>query len=239
MRAMKLALVAAAVLALTVVTTAVSFVLHIRTPVFATATPICSGPEDAPQRVLLLGDSWVAGGRLDAPLAETARVCSVSYSGLNSQDVLGSFAADHNARDIAFASLGHITDAVVVVGVNDTIQHRGASFYADGVARLAELLQALADRVFVLELPAAKLAPGVLAAPTAAASWLFSCLNDWCASDVTAPYRAAASTLPITLIDYDQMAPALDLVDLEPDGIHLTPQRSADLARLIAEAVIR
>jgi len=235
---MKILLAALAVLIVTVVSTLVSFLMYQRAPVVALATPVCSGPADARQRVLVVGDSWVDGGNVDAAMAGTARVCSVSYSGLTGQDVLQSFTADRDARDAVLADLGHVTDAVMLVGVNDVIQHRGAAYYADGVKRLAEHLSTLADRVVVLELPATQVAAGVLLPPMEVITTLFACLNDWCARDVTTPYRAAAASLPITLIDYDRLAPRFAPGDFEADGIHLTPQRYADLGRIIADAAL-
>lgn len=233
---MRTGLLAALVLGLTAVATGVSFVLHIRAPVVATAIPTCSGPAGAAQRVLVVGDSWAGDGRLDLETARTARVCSVGYSGLNSQDVLASFAQDRDALAIVTADLGHATDAVALVGVNDATQHRGPAFYADGVRQLAAHLGTIADRVFVLELPATRVT-GQLAPEVAIPSAIFACLNDGCSGDVTASYRAAAANLPLTLIDYDQLAPAFDPADLAPDGLHPTALRYAELSRIIANAV--
>jgi lysophospholipase L1-like esterase len=212
------------------------FAVRQRLPADAVAETLCSGPVDAAQRVLVLGDSWASKSNVDAAMARSARVCSVAYSGMTSQEALRSFMADRAAHATLLADLGNITDAVVLLGVNDANQHRGAGYYAEGIERVAGQLSTIARRVYVLELPPARIAPGVLAPALDIIDALFACLNDWCAEDVTATYRAAAAKLPITLIDYDRPDP--ELASYAPDGVHLTGEGYAALGRVIAAAVI-
>lgn len=211
-----------------------SYVLRQREPVIGVAEVVCAGPADAARRILVVGDSWARGGAVEA-MAGPARVCALSYSGLTAADVLQSFAADSGARDAVASGLGGITDAVAIAGVNDAIQHRGAGTYAEGIGALAARLGGLAPRVFVLELPPVRRAPTGLAPELRMINALFACLNDRCAEDVVAPYRAAAANLPVTWIRYDDGDPRLR--SFVEDGVHLTQQGSATLGRVIAAAV--
>lgn len=210
------------------------FVLRQREPVIARATAACSGPLDAAARVLVVGDSWASGGTIGA-LADTARVCALSYPGLTATEVFHSFAGDEVGRAAVRADLGTITDAVVIAGVNDAIQHRGAAAYAQGVGELAAYLGETVPRVFVLELPPVRTVPSGLSPALAAINGLFACLNDWCTVDVVSRYRSAAAKLPGTLIPYDGAAEGL--ASFAPDGVHLTPEGSLALGRVIAAAV--
>lgn len=211
------------------------FVLRQREPVTALATAACSGPLDAAERILVVGDSWASGGTIDA-LADTARVCALSYPGLTATEVFHSFSSDEVGRAAVRADLGAITDAVVIAGVNDVIQHRGATTYARGVGDLAAYLGNTVPSVFLLELPPVRNVPSGLSPALAAINGLFACLNDWCAVDVVARYRSAAANLPVALIPYDGAAESL--ASFAPDGVHLTPEGSAALGRTIAAAVI-
>lgn len=211
-----------------------SFVIRQREPVIALAEAVCSGPRDSMKRVLVVGDSWARGGTVE-PLGDTARVCALSYPGLTAAEVFRSLAADEDSRAAVGADLGTVTDAVVIAGVNDAIQHRGAAAYSQGVADLAAHLANLAPRVLVLELPPVRKAPQGLSPTLGIINGLFACLNDWCAEDVVAPYRAAAANLPVTLIRYEDVAAGLS--SFAPDGVHLTPEGSIALGRVIAAAV--
>lgn len=94
-------------------------------------------------RVLVYGESWAAGGRLLPEMpnrifkrtGKAVRVCQLGFSGENSAKLLR-----HNPLDISYASLHGYPDAVVLLnGVNDQIQHRGAAAYAGDTLALMKL----------------------------------------------------------------------------------------------------
>lgn len=214
-----------------------AYVIYDGAPSIARTTPICSGPADAFQRVLVIGDSWVSGGKIDGAMGATARVCSVSYSGKTSAEVLASLKADSAARNAVFADLIHVTDAVILVGVNDAVQQRGTNYYRSGLKRLIAYASTASNRVFVVELPWTNAAAARLSVPSAAKAALYSCLFDGCNREITAAYRASADLGGATLIDYDQFAPTFGVGDFMPDGVHLTEGRFANLGQVIAKVV--
>ncbi len=192
----------------------------------------CSGPVDTSLRVLVVGDSWASEQRLDGPLSQNARVCSVSYSGRTAREIIQSFQSDAALQaEVAALAPQH---AVLVVGVNDVMQHRGATAYAGAVRDLAEALTRLGASVRLLELPwTSNGAPRPF--PSMAKAAFYSCMFDGCRSEVTTEYRAAIGA-ELAVVDYDTFAPAYDPADFKPDGVHLTDPRREDLARLIADS---
>lgn len=91
-------------------------------------------------RILAIGESWADGGRLlpELPIAAAQKVpgalraCTVGYSGKNSGKIL-----DLRAESSELSALGGDPDIVVLIlGVNDQIQHRGAKFFETNIKML-------------------------------------------------------------------------------------------------------
>jgi hypothetical protein len=92
-------------------------------------------------RILVMGESWAAGGRLLPELPQavakrakaTVLACSVGYSGMNTSKIIHSYSPEAPLRALG----GKPTNVVILSGVNDQIQHRGAENYAAGMRTLA------------------------------------------------------------------------------------------------------
>jgi len=113
--------------------------------------------------VAILGDSWVSGGKLEAPLARALRraghgeleVVSFGHPGATSRQILRNLEADpgtpHASREVLRRR--DVRYCVVIAGVNDTADFRGSDFYAH---HTSEIVQALLERgiqPLVLEVP--------------------------------------------------------------------------------------
>ena len=102
-------------------------------------------------QVRLVGDSWVAGRKLDQSLIDAAAPRAVE---LQSHGFPGATSRDVYRRLQATPAILSCADAVVVVvGVNDTGGHRGADFYAHHVTLIARLALALHVSPFVVAVP--------------------------------------------------------------------------------------
>jgi hypothetical protein len=95
------------------------------------------------RRVLIVGESWAAGGRMFPELPDTlarrlngaVSVCTIGFSGKNTGRIVREF-----DPHIAVAALGGPpTNVVILTGVNDQVQRRGPRFYVTGVKRLMAL----------------------------------------------------------------------------------------------------
>lgn len=99
-------------------------------------------------KTVLLGDSWVAWGHLERPLTAILpdEVRSFGFPGATARDVDRRLRADPTM-------LREASTVVLVVGVNDTVQHRGARAYARHVLQIARFALAAHVRPFVVAVP--------------------------------------------------------------------------------------
>lgn len=195
-----------------------------------------AGQGDKVRRVLIVGESWASKGRLlpELPIAvarrsnERVRACSIGYSGQNSAKVRAQF----DPRQ-AVEQLGGAPDNfVVLLGVNDQIQHRGAEFFSDNINTLAKTFpQATVQAVSA---PIISLTP-----PLALPNRVKNRMAGWFNSDVNGDYYAALVTRlgAGRVIDFKQFSagyPA-EKQRFAKDGIHFTTTGYHAYGRFIGE----
>lgn len=198
--------------------------------------------EGVPTRVLVVGDSWASGGRLDDALARevaaktgAARVCSLGFSGRTTEKIHRDLIA---FRPELERQLGGKADtAVILAGVNDAVIHVGAKAYRQGVSDLRDALSPLARRVVLVSVPRVDLSKPHGSPLGRVKHFLLRHLNDGGRKDVTLPYRAAAPTLPT--IDFDSFVPSYSGNEQRyaADGLHLTRAEFANLGAFIGRNV--
>lgn len=201
-------------------------------------------------KVGIIGDSWVAGEKLDEPLkmwlAEHqihVDVISSGQSGAKSRQVARNW-HDHRA-DWADSSVDYV---VIIVGVNDAAGHVGADRYAYHVEHMAKDVIRFGMHPVVVELPefGIESLPN-RSIPSTIKANLFRSLFDGGKSNVIAGYREellrsleseiAQGTL--TFVDFDKICTDYerDGVELFQDPAHLNAKGTARLAATIAEAI--
>ncbi len=102
-----------------------------------------AGRGQVTRRVLILGESWASDGRLlpDLPNVislrtdQRVRACTIGYSGRNSLKVFSNFRTDLARR----ALRGNVDNVVILLGVNDQIQHMRAEHSANNIVSIASL----------------------------------------------------------------------------------------------------
>ena len=182
--------------------------------------------------VLVVGESWAAGGRLFPELnteiahRETGpvHVCSMAFSGKNTGKIYRG--VRHQMRTSLPALFGGRQPGIVLVlnGVNDQMQHVGAGRYADNTAQLARLFPS--SKVMVVSAPTIRFNPDRLPALLKLKAELQKYVFDYGEDDPLARYRQALRELhpEIRVLPYDSFMPTFDKGRYQPDGIHLTPQ---------------
>jgi lysophospholipase L1-like esterase len=212
-----------------------------------------------PGIVALLGDSWVAHDKLtQAVLDELGKrgvkdiaVRSFGQPGATSRQVLDNLLEPETAENSSAEVLAdkRVRFAVVIVGVNDSIGHRGADFYVHHVLQIVGVLRNRGIQSLVLELPEY----GIQQIHDARgfARWLkhefFIQVFDGGKTDVIADYRAAlrealdAAGLrdEVVVIDFESIVSSYDeQSDLFRDPAHLNEAGQQRLAHTIAAAVV-
>jgi lysophospholipase L1-like esterase len=101
-------------------------------------------------RVLVIGDSWVADRVLDEPIRDAlarrtivAQVHSLGYSGERTGKIYEHLAASQETA----------ATCVIVAGINDSIGHFGAHYYAHHIRLLAKLALQRGCSPLIVELP--------------------------------------------------------------------------------------
>jgi len=174
-------------------------------------------------RILVVGESWAAGGRLLPELPQavakranaTVLACSVGYSGMNTAKIISSYAPDPPLRALG----GRPTNVVILSGVNDQIQHRGAENFASGMRTLAaRFTPAIVQTVSA---PSINTHPP-LGLPYRFKNWAYGIVHP----EGNAEYRKDAASVfrPEQVIDYSAFSSGAiaEPGRYAPDGIHLT-----------------
>jgi hypothetical protein len=121
-------------------------------------------PEDwaAHVKIGLIGDSWIAGGKLDQAIRDAmlnagvpAEVVSSGHPGAKSRQIYRDI---HSDESKPFSSKKLFMDEdldylVVVAGVNDTAGHIGRDFYAYHMLCIIKAAQTLGIHPVILEVP--------------------------------------------------------------------------------------
>ena len=206
-------------------------------------------------KVGIIGDSWVAGGKLDEPLRRRlseggleAEVVSSGHPGAKSREIYRDLLADPSRPNSGKALLmdEDLDYLVVIAGVNDTFGHIGRDFYAYHILGIIQAAQDRAVEPLVVEVPEY----GIECTPASGvASWgkhlLYRYLFDGGKVNVIEDYRRELSTrltalpTPVTVIRFGSFVRDHDSSShVYADPSHLNPQGNAALASLIAGEVI-
>lgn len=204
------------------------------------------GSGGLPLNILVVGESWAAGGRLLPELPATlskathraVTACQVGYSGADTSKQIQAFSRDYPGQSALTMFKGKRADcAIILTGVNDVTLHRGAGAYAEDLRTLSAELRGVSNRVVAMEVPQVNPNP-----PTGVMSqWkrsLFAVIYDNGVVDPVATYRARLhSVMPTaTVISYKHFFRGypLDKVMMKEDGIHLTDANFHRLGGYIA-----
>lgn len=185
--------------------------------------------------MLVIGDSWASKGRLDAGGAQAigGRFCSLGFSGRTAHEIAANLRALPQDR---LAIVGRPKTVLLLVGVNDVVQHIGPARYAAGVRELTEAADQFGDDIRVVEIPWTN--PGVPAksVPSWGKRLLNRYVNDGGRKDVTAEYRRAVPAE----IGYDDFIPSYaGYEDRYKDGLHLTTAEFGRLGRYLGQAIAK
>jgi len=188
--------------------------------------------------ILIIGESWASDGKLfpELPLITSARLngrgvmaCSIGFSGRNSKllyyELREKFSKEMIRNLFNNAAPNKL---LVMTGVNDTIQHIGASNYVEYTKKIVEFFDNISD-VEVITIPRVNertfLSPNLFSAIKRS---ILRCLYDHCDYQVNDLYRVALwrDHPELRMIEYDDFID--EYRDHEychtQDGIHLTDE---------------
>jgi lysophospholipase L1-like esterase len=205
-------------------------------------------------KVGIIGDSWVAGKKLDDPLRQrlldlglNVEVVSSGHPGAKSRQLYRDLFADQTNPESSKALLldDDLDYLVVIAGVNDTAGHIGRDFYAHHMLGIIQAAQERAVQPLVVEVPEY----GIECPPPMGLSWckrlLFLYLFDGGKVDVIEDYRRELSAQlpklakPVTVIQFKSVArDYASSTNLYANPSHLNKQGNVALASLIAQEVI-
>ncbi|AYO78303.1 SGNH/GDSL hydrolase family protein [Sphingobium yanoikuyae] len=205
-----------------------------------------AGDHPNPLKVLVVGESWAAGGRLlpEAPQAlnkrfgRSAIVCSVGFSGANTRKQLRGLKAAFDRQGLVRLFGSKPDKIVIITGVNDIIQRRGSMTYKDDISNLVEWLQPISDDISILEIPNINL-NSKLSPIYKAKQIVFEFTSGEAGGDLLKKYRSSITDYRYTVISYDDFIQgwATAPVNYTPDGIHLTTENFHKLGGYIGEVM--
>ncbi len=203
----------------------------------------CEGAANDGARILVVGDSWPGHlallQGLQAGLDQRRRVsrtCAVSFPGFTANEVGASVRDPANAAAMVHALGAAPTEVVLVVGVNDTIQHGGPKAYKAGLQALRDEFRLTAAKVFYLTVPRVELEKD-RSPPLQAAKHLFQrIVHDGGNQEVADRYeRSIDDKSDMVPIRYAAFLPSYKGHEQSfVDGRHLTPAEFNRLGLYIA-----
>lgn len=204
-----------------------------------TCRSVGSGPRTV--TTLLVGDSWGTAGRTDLGIAQAmaarygaARACSLGYSGRRAGTVgrrLGAIPKDY----ILAATHGVPDHVILVVGINDTVEHTGRYLYAAGARDLIGHARGLGRNVSIVTIPVVDMQHDPSPRSGRIKHFLGRVVFDLGEKEITRSYRSALLTdADVQLIDYDGFIPQYAGHEASyVDGRHLTPSEFGRFGRYI------
>ena len=202
-------------------------------------------------KVGIIGDSWVAGRKLDEPLRQRlselglqAEVVSSGHPGAKSRQIYRDLFADQAKPYSSKALLldDDLDYPVVIAGVNDTAGHIGRDFYAHHIVGIIKDAQERAVQPVIVEVPEYGIES---TPPDGALSWckrsLFMYLFDGGKANVIDDYRRellarlAKMPAPVTVIQFKTIIQDYASgVNYYANPSHLNQKGNSALASLIA-----
>jgi hypothetical protein len=193
---------------------------------------------DGAYNILVVGESWASDGRIlpELPRAVSERLqgrgvkaCSVGFSGRNSRLLYSELREKFPREKLYRLFAGQTPDKVVLMnGVNDEIQHVGASAYVEYTKKLVEYFSDV-DDVEIISIPRVnerRFKPPNLY--SAVKRSLLSCFYDECQQQVNDLYRVALwrDHPELKMIEYDDFIERYEGNERRytADGVHLTDE---------------
>jgi len=189
-------------------------------------------------RILVVGESWAAGGKFFPELPRTVserlrgrkvEACSIGFSGRNSRLLYHELREKFPTEKLYGLYGEKRPDKVILMtGVNDEIQHVGAPAYVEYTKKLVEYFSEV-DNVEVISLPRVDernyRCPSIY---SGVKRFILKCLYDNCDILVNDFYRAALwrDHPELNMIEYDNFIDQYEGNEgcYKKDGIHLTDE---------------
>jgi hypothetical protein len=204
----------------------------------ASCVTVNSGARD--YKILVVGESWASDGKIFPELPETVsarlqgrgvETCSIGFSGRNSSFLYSELREKFPKYKLYRLFEGQKPDKVILMtGVNDVIQHVGASSYVEYTKKLVEFFGDV-DDIEVISIP--RVNERKFKSPNLYSSikrFVLRCVYDNCNERVNDTYRAALwrDHPELHLIEYDDFIDEFDGHErcYAADGVHLTEEYS-------------
>ena len=205
-------------------------------------------------KIGVIGDSWVAGNKLDSFIIEglktagiEAEVISSGHPGARSRqiyrDLLADEAKPYSARKVLMDP--DVDYLVLIAGVNDTAGHIGKNVYAHHVFCIVRAAQQQGIHPLVLEVPEYGIRNVSKGLASSVKHLLYKTLFDGMKDDVIGNYRQALrlqlsneANESVTRISFDPVAKKYsDKKDLYANSSHLNAEGCHKLGILIATSI--
>lgn len=118
--------------------------------------------DNQPIEIGIIGDSWVAGNKLDKAISDslsaagiTANVTSSGHPGAKSRKIFRNLFSDVN-EPYSSRSLWenkHLDYMIILAGINDTAGHIGSEFYAHHMLNIVMFAQSVGIFPIIVEIP--------------------------------------------------------------------------------------
>jgi lysophospholipase L1-like esterase len=189
-----------------------------------------------PYRVLVVGESWAAGGKVfpELPMSISDRLkgrgveaCSIGFSGRNSLLLYNELLEKFPKEKLYGLYDEHKPDKVILMtGVNDTIQHVGEDLYVEYTKKLVDYFSDV-DAVEVISIP--RVNERRFKPPNLFSLWkrsILRCVYDNCVLAANDKYRSALwrDHPELHMIEYDDFIDQYEGHEefYTKDGVHLT-----------------
>ncbi|HMK89050.1 MAG TPA: SGNH/GDSL hydrolase family protein [Methylocystis sp.] len=193
---------------------------------------------DAPYRLLIVGESWAAGGKFFPELPQTVsqrlqgrgvEACSLGFSGRNTRLLYYELRTKFPKEKLYDLFGGERPDKVILMtGVNDEIQHVGAPAYVEYNKKLTEYFSD-ADDVELISVP--RVNERHFKSPNLFSyfkRFIMRCLYNGCEFETNEVYRVALwrDHPELHIIEYDDFIERYEGHEqcYTPDGVHLTDE---------------
>jgi hypothetical protein len=206
---------------------------------------------DGDYKILVVGESWASDGKIfpDLPRSVSDRLrgrgvqaCSIGFSGRNSRLLYSELRESFPKERLYRLFAGQTPDKIILMtGVNDEIQHVGASTYVEYTKKLTEYFSDV-DDVEVISMP--RVNERKFKAPNLFSHFkrlIFRCLYDNCDLQVNDAYRIALwrDHPELRMIEYDNFIDGYEGHEqfYTSDGVHLTDEYLHKYGAYIGSAI--
>lgn len=202
----------------------------------------------------LIGDSWVAGEKLD-PFIEkqiqsygiSANVTSFGHPGAKSRDILINLLSDSSNPHSSNTLLNddNIEYVIILAGVNDTAGHIGTDFFVHHMTELVKTINTYNKTPIILEVPEYGIEEPERS-KSALKHNIYRVLFDNNKTDVIQDYRdALTNELNSTDLNYEIIPFTTDIsdfhenIDLYKDQFHLNEEGNAILGTYLGDHLVK